>query len=424
MKYTFVVFFILLELFLTGSCLALTAGQVAVVVNRNARHSTDLGMYYMKKRNIPEDNFLRLWTTDQETVTRKDYNKQIAAPIKEFLAKRNGSGSDEIRCLVIMFGMPLKIGNPELTKNAKLKIDEFKEKLAHIKKALKEVDNNSPEHERLTEELKTVKAGLKTFKSNRTRSSTGASIESELSLLQVTDYSLDGWVENPLFLLPTRQRHSSVKPEKVLLISRLDGPEKNIVKRIIDDSIIAESNGIKGTAYFDARWPAPHAGKTKELQSYRYYDLSIQKAAKFFGQQKIMPVVLDDDKKLFQKGDAPNAAVYCGWYSLAKYVDAFTWETGAVGFHIASGECVSLKAQNNQWCRTMLAKGAAVTLGPVSEPYLQAFPLPDLFFKLLAEGRLSLVECYYLSLPFLSWKMILIGDPLYRPFKKRFNAKG
>ena len=31
-------------------------------------------------------------------------------------------------------------------------------------------------------------------------------------------------------------------------------------------------------------------------------------------------------------------------------------------------------------------------------------------------GKLSLAECYLLSLPYLSWKMVLIGDPLYRPF--------
>lgn len=134
-----------------------------------------------------------------------------------------------------------------------------------------------------------------------------------------------------------------------------------------------------------------------------------------------MPVVLDEKQELFQPGDAPNAVIYCGWYSLSRYVDAFKWQPGAVGFHIASGECVSLK-KNNQWCRNILENGAAATLGPVGEPYLEAFPIPEFFFKLLADGRYTLVESYYLSLPYLSWKMILIGDPLYRPFKKRFYA--
>jgi hypothetical protein len=53
----------------------------------------------------------------------------------------------------------------------------------------------------------------------------------------------------------------------------------------------------------------------------------------------------------------------------------------------------------------------------VAEPYVNAFPLPELFFGLLVEGNLTLAECYIVSLPYLSWRMVLIGDPLYRPFK-------
>jgi uncharacterized protein (TIGR03790 family) len=131
-----------------------------------------------------------------------------------------------------------------------------------------------------------------------------------------------------------------------------------------------------------------------------------------------MPVILDSQEALFQPGQCPDAALYCGWYSLAHYVDAFTWVRGAVGYHIASGECVTLKNKKSQvWCKMMLEKGVAATLGPVAEPYIQAFPLPDLFFPLLVEGKLTLVECYALANPFWSWQMVLIGDPLYRPFK-------
>ena len=67
----------------------------------------------------------------------------------------------------------------------------------------------------------------------------------------------------------------------------------------------------------------------------------------------------------------------------------------------------------------MLQKGVAVTLGPVGEPYLQAFPLPEVFFSLLLDGSHSLVETSFLSLPYLSWKMVLVGDPLYKPFNKK-----
>ena len=54
----------------------------------------------------------------------------------------------------------------------------------------------------------------------------------------------------------------------------------------------------------------------------------------------------------------------------------------------------------------MLEKGVAATAGHVGEPYVQAFPVPEIFFGFLAEGILSLVECYIISTPYLSWKMV------------------
>jgi hypothetical protein len=86
---------------------------------------------------------------------------------------------------------------------------------------------------------------------------------------------------------------------------------------------------------------------------------------------------------------------------------------------VASSEATTLRKPGSQvWCKRLLEEGVAATLGPVGEPYLRAFPLPDDFFPLLMTGKLSLLEVYYHSVPHLSWQMILIGDPLYTPFKK------
>ena len=71
----------------------------------------------------------------------------------------------------------------------------------------------------------------------------------------------------------------------------------------------------------------------------------------------------------------------------------------------------------------MLEDGAAATVGPVSEPYLQAFPVPEVFFGTLLDGYYTLAETYFLSLPYISWQMVLVGDPLYRPFKNK-NVRG
>jgi uncharacterized protein (TIGR03790 family) len=131
-----------------------------------------------------------------------------------------------------------------------------------------------------------------------------------------------------------------------------------------------------------------------------------------------MLVRLDEREELFGPGECDQAALYCGWYSLGRYIDSFRWSKGAIGYHIASDECSTLKGISGQgWCLKMLEKGVVATIGPVYEPYAQGFPLPDIFFGNLLEGYMSLGEYYLVSLPYLSWQMVLIGDPMYQPFK-------
>ena len=61
------------------------------------------------------------------------------------------------------------------------------------------------------------------------------------------------------------------------MVSRLDGPSEQIVKRIIDDSLSTELKGLKGKAYFDARWPEP---ANKDSTGYAFYDASLHWAAR------------------------------------------------------------------------------------------------------------------------------------------------
>ena len=131
-----------------------------------------------------------------------------------------------------------------------------------------------------------------------------------------------------------------------------------------------------------------------------------------------MPVVEERSLSLFMPEQCPSTAIYCGWYSLKKYIDAFDFVDGAIGYHIASWEAVDLRdANSSQWCPAMLKDGITATLGAVSEPYLQAFPMPKDFFAELLNGH-CLVEAYYRTKPYNSWQLVLIGDPLYTPFRK------
>jgi uncharacterized protein (TIGR03790 family) len=196
---------------------------------------------------------------------------------------------------------------------------------------------------------------------------------------------------------------------------------------LIDDAIAVEkAGGLTGKAYIDARGLTTLEGPPLEPGSYPDYDRALLVTAKGLeglkdeSDEPRFEVTLNDQAELFAPGQCPDAALYCGWYSLAKYVDAFDWKQGAVAYHLASAEAVTLKETDSQaWCKKLLQDGVAATIGPVGEPYLVAFPRPNEFFALLVQGELPLVEVYYRTQPFNSWMMVLIGDPLYRPYAKQ-----
>ena len=395
------------------TCFALTPNEILVIANRNAAKSIGLAKYYMEQRNIPETNLLIVWAPDKEVCSRKGYDVQIAEKVRLFLRKKNLQKN--IRCLVTIFGIPLKIDPPQMTTDEERTYNSLKDQYKTQYEKLKEIDKDDLQIKKAAEAALT---DLKNQMNDLNRNDQRAALDSELALVMADDYSLDRWIPNPYFVGFANQ-NTPINQEKVLWVSRLDGPTTEIVKRIIDDSIAAEQEGLDGTAFFDARGPMPEPDK--QVTGYALYDKSIHLAAKRLKRgRKPKKVVIDDQQALFQPGQCPQAALYCGWYSLGRYADAFDWVKGAVGYHIASSECSTLKNFNSQvWCKRMLEDGVAAVIGPTSEPYVQAFPIPEVFFGLLTDGKLSLMECYAAATPFLSWQMVLIGDPLYRPFKNQ-----
>jgi uncharacterized protein (TIGR03790 family) len=375
------------------------------------RLSRELAHYYMKRRTIPMDNLILVETTDRETCSRKDYEEGIASPIRAYFRKHDPEGL-KYRCLALMYGLPLRVRAPEMTSLDQKISRELQGKRDSLRHRISKAEPNKDDLKRLRDEESKLKKQIDQVR----KSNQGAAVDSELALVMEDSYSLEGWLPNRHFL-GFRGKRLENMPQKVLMVSRLDGPSEEIVRRIIDDSLHVEKEGLSGTAYFDARWPDPG---DKDVSGYALYDRSLHRTARTLDKIGRMPVKLDSGHELFQSGQCPQAALYCGWYSLARYVDAFTWVRGAVGFHIASSECSTLKESGSRvWCKMMLEKGVAATLGPVAEPYVESFPPPEIFFVLLARGRLTLAECYALSIPFWSWNMVLIGDPLYRPFKSR-----
>jgi len=201
------------------------------------------------------------------------------------------------------------------------------------------------------------------------------------------------------------------------MTARIDAPSATLARRIITDSIAVEKTGLRGVFYIDSGLVARFAKNPKNL-GYRIYDNRLKALHRFVSMRTKMKTVLDTSGSLFAPGKCPDAALYAGWYSLRKYVPAFTWKRGAVGWHTASFEAADLRnPKSSQWCPSMLSAGAAATVGAVDEPLLTAFPAPEEFYPLLLTGRFTLAECYWRTTPMVSWQITLIGDPLYNPFK-------
>jgi uncharacterized protein (TIGR03790 family) len=363
-----------LILLTSRNLLALEPIEILIVANANVADGVTLATYYMQQRKIPETHLALVHVTNSETCERMDYVTKIAIPVRNQLKTLEAKG-EPIRCLVIIYGIPLRI--------------------------------NAPASKSLIDKLTTTPT---------LANDTESSLDSEIAMLRYEEsYPVAGWIPNPYFYQFQKQQTQYSK-ETILMVSRLDAPTAAIVRRMIDASIAVEKVGLTGIAYFDARWNAP---REQKLAGYAAYDQSLRLAAVQIRKQEIMPVVLDESEELFKPHECRKAALYCGWYSLGKYVDSFEWLPGSIGYHMASSECETLKKSSSQvWCKRMLEEGIAATIGPVGEPYIQAFPVPEIFFTYLIKGHLTLAECYIISLPYLSWKMVLIGDPLYFPFKR------
>jgi len=355
---------LLLVLFMVSQARALAPEEIVVIANSRVPEGVALARLYMRGRAIPADHLILLNSTTGETCSRNAYDRQIRNPVLAFL--RHLDPRPRIRCLVTMYGVPLKIAP---------------------------LDPGRPD-----------------------TATTRAAVDSELALVLAGDYPLSGWQPNPYFL---GFQHRSLKTGKnqVLMVARLDGPDPSTVRRLIHDALTVEKRkNTRGSACLDARWPKP-GRKDGERDGYRRYDLSLHRTALLLRKQDRMPVRLDQRSRLFGPGECPDPFFYCGWYGPGQYRDIFAWQQGAVGYHIASFACSGLRnPRDGSWCAGMLENGVAATLGPVAEPFVQAFPLPEIFFPRLSEGYLTLAEAWLISLPYLSWQMVLIGDPLYTPF--------
>lgn len=359
--------------------------HVVVVYNPKLDGSKEIAEYYAAKRGLAQEQLIAIACTPNESVSRAEFVEFIQKPLIEELedrgwwkTKSNGDSwkvtSSRLKYLVLCHGIPLKIEEPPPAPNA-------------------------PPAPNTRSEL----------------SITRAAVDTELALIPSPQAPTTGFVQNPFF------GKNSVDDLKdwnlqIVLVTRLDGPNPDACKRLIDSAIAGEEHGIWGRAIVDARGITTGA--------YAQGDQWLNNLADFLKIAGWNPTVDRIESTLADPGPFQSCALYAGWYSdsiCGPMADPnFRFVPGAIVYHIHSFSAQSLRTFDRHWAGPLVARGVAATMGCVDEPYLQFTPFVDFFFKQLFFGR-NFAQAAYLSIPVLSWQITVVGDPLYRPFNRDFD---
>lgn len=359
-----------------------------VIANQSVPDSVELAYHYLEARGLPSNHVFMADLPSEETISRLMYEEKLRDPLLEFLRERGlikqvqlkDDGEDNhhsgwrtvessLYALVAMYGVPLRI----------------EETRPYLLQKLDRILGDPLQRD-------------------------GAAVDSELSCLLWEKQEISGVIPNPHYnMVLWPQGGSSSRP--VVLAARLDGPDPETVRRMIDDTLRVEQEGLYGRAYVDAR--------SVRDPGYILGDHWLNEAAVRLSRMG-MDVVLDRSEVVFP-GYYPmqDAAVYLGWYS--EHVSgpftsgSFRFRPGAVAYHLHSTSARSLRVPDRYWAGPLLSRGAAAVMGAVDEPYLSYTPDLQVFIDRLASGH-PFGEAAYISQRVLSWQITVIGDPLYRPF--------
>jgi uncharacterized protein (TIGR03790 family) len=372
------------------------ADTVIVVYNSALPASKRLAEYYAKRRSIPTNQIFGLDLPTGEIMTRREYLDRLETPLlrrlerakllsfasaKKTAGKESGAETlpipvqTRIRYAVLCYGVPLKIQNdPQLVEEAAEKFQS-------------ELRKNE------------------------------AAVDSELAWLPGKRSKLPvvGPLANPLF---GATNQAGLHPTNgILMVARLDGPTVEIARGLIDKAIQAETEGLWGRAYFDARGLI--MGATKVGDDWIKGGVEVTRRLGF-------ETILDNKDERFPASfPMSQIAFYAGWYEYDGQVSGpFTqpvveFMPGAFAYHLHSFSAQSIRSPTQFWVGPLLDKGATASMGCVYEPYLEFTPNIAVFFHRFAHLGFSFGEAAYASQRALSWQTTVVGDPLYRPFAKK-----
>lgn len=347
---------LLLSLLLASWARAQTPENVLLVVNRTAPVSIEVANYYRSRRSIPAENVCYLETTIDEEIPWQTYEDEIEQPIGECL--RKGNLREKILYIVTTLGVPLKV---------------------------------SGEGGGMTAEY--------------------ASVDSELTLLYAklkgAKFPRAGAIGNPFFEKRDAPFRHPAFP--IYLVTRLAAWNLMDVKAMIDRSLLARN---RGDVVLDLKAGAGNKG-----------DDWLRTTALLLPRSR---VVLDETTNVLYR--AKNVIGYASWGSndpnRHQRSMGFEWLPGAIVVDFVSTNARSLRKPPDNWTYATpfdgwqqslstdyIHEGATGAAGNAYEPYLEGIARPDYLLPAWLAGR-NLADSFYLSLPYLSWQAVVLGDPL------------
>ena len=356
----------------------LTPKEVLVIYNKADPESLKLAEVYSDARGVPSANLLGLDLSLQPDISRGEYEKSLVAPLRRYMDEkslwsrvRDPQGllipqQSKIRAILLMRGVPLRI-TPGPAAEAK-------------EGDAPPADPISPRDE--------------------------ASIDSELAMFGIETLPAKGILKNVFF--ESTVPLSKANAPYLILTSRIDAPTYAICKQMITDAVAVEKTGLWGRAYVDIANKFPLGDGWLE-------EIVLQ------NKRTGIPTITDRfDQTLPRNYPMTDTAIYYGWYDWSvsgPFLNTgFQFRPGAVAIHLHSFSAQQLTDAHQNWCAPLLVRGATATVGNVYEPYLHLTHHFGILNDRLLKGW-TFAEAAWASMPVTSWQGIVLGDPLYRPFK-------
>ncbi|MGJ8656109.1 MAG: TIGR03790 family protein [Akkermansiaceae bacterium] len=379
MKYLIFTILLLSQLFVVAAKQSISRSSVAVIYNSTMPESKELAEFYASKRSIPLDNLIGLPLSKSGKISRKEYIDTLEKPLRAHFTDKEWwrlqftndgvqlATRNKIEVMVCMYGVPYGVNN-----EANLVLPEGVASTALTKQNC-------------------------------------ASVDSELAVLSMHDIPTYQPLSNKYFKKDSNFVEANTP--FYMLVGRIDADSVATCKRMINDAIETEKTGLWGMAYLDL---------ARKGAGYRIGDDWINEIEKKNWKLGI-PTTIDKNKDTYLTNyPMKDVAMYFGWYTGSvngPFINPdFTFRKGAVAVHLHSFSAQELRDPNRFWVGPLVAKGAAATVGNVYEPYLGGTHHFDILHDRLTKGY-TLIESAYMSIPLLSWQNVVIGDPLYQPYK-------